>query len=166
MRKSSIFLFTLFLFFAAFPAFSADIATCGASSGYAYDAFRGLQDEKNVGWDKDQIPNGQFTLKKNDNGDLDLLISGAFGVSSSASDGATIIPATISDEAATVIVLYPNRLVETYVFHKLKNGKYQAMWTQAKAETPIPRITAFVADCSYLNLEAIKNNPASSAPLR
>ncbi len=145
-----------FFAFVSTPIFASDIATCGASSGYAYDAFRLLNEESGIGWNKDGITNGQFTLTQKENGDFDLLSSSYFGVSSSASDGAKIIPATISDEAITVVVLYPNRSVETYVFQKLKNGKYQAMWTQAKAETPIPRITAFVSDCSYLNLDALK----------
>lgn len=143
--------------FTPFPAIAIDIATCGESSGYSYDAFRRLQNDKEIGWKKDKITNGQFTLKLDEQGHIDLLISSAAGVSSSLSDGAKIFPATISDEAVTIVVLYPNQLVETYVFQKLKNGKFQAMWTQAKAETPIPRITAFVSDCSYLNLDIIKS---------
>ena len=154
--------FLLLLLFFPYQAHATDIATCGASTGYAYDAYRGLHEEESSGWGEDRIANGQFTLVKNEKGELDLLIAGALGVSSSVSDGATVIPATISDEAATIVLLYPNRLVETYVFQKLKNGKYQAMWTQAKAETPLPRITAFVSDCKYLNLSVLTNMSDSS----
>ena len=155
LRYLNIFCFFLFCAFMSAQAFAADIATCGESSGYAYDTYRGLTEEKEAGWVEDRIKGGQFTFRKGEDGEFDLLISSAMGVSSSVSDGAKIIPATISDEAVTVVVLYPNRLVETYVFQKLKNGKYQAMWTQAKAETPFPRITAFVSDCSYFDLSAI-----------
>ena len=152
--KNFLILLSFFVFL-PFLAWAEDIAICGASEGYAYDAHRQMNNNKGE-WSKDSISDGKLTFRKNNDGSLDLLVSSALGLSSSVEDGAQIIPATISNEAATIVLIYPNRLSETYVFQKLKNDEYQVMWTQAKAETPFPRITAFVAKCSYLNLDELK----------
>lgn len=71
------------------------------------------------------MSDGRFTFTIDDNGLLDLLVSDATGkVFSSVSQGAKIFPASLSDDAVSIIVLYENILIETYVFQKLKNGLY------------------------------------------
>jgi hypothetical protein len=161
MRK--IFLFSLVVLFCSFStsAFSADVAICGASSGYTYFANRGLVDAKDVGWQKDGMSSGQFTLTIDGQGKFDILASGPLGVASYLKGGAKIIPTEISDTAVAIVAIYPFEVeaagvVDTYVFQKLKNGKLQAMYTQARPGELLPKISALIADCSYLNLSLLK----------
>ena len=148
--------FSVVLTFFSTVALAEDIAVCGESSGYAYYANRGINQSENVGWSEDKISGGKFTLSQDDKGQLDLLISDATGrVFSSLSQGSKIFPAISADSSLTVIIVN-DQLVETYIFQILKNGKFQAMYTDAKAEAPFPKVSAFIADCSYLNLKALK----------
>ncbi len=84
------------------------------------------------------------------------MVDATGNIFSSISEGARLIPATLSDDAASVIVFYPNQLIEVYSFQKLKNGNYQAMYTQLKAEGLFPKASVFISDCSYLNLEVLQ----------
>jgi len=157
MMKKALYLFFWFLFMMQpQKSFAQDIATCSEAKGYSYFANRAMAHKKSVGWTEDEITGGQFTFRVNNDGKLDILTSGILGVSSAIEEGANIVLATISDDAATVVTVYPNQLTETYVFQVLKNGSYQAMWTQAKAETPLPKITALISECSFLDLEVLK----------
>lgn len=143
----------LLIFLFSFPAYAADVAICGGSKGYSYMAFRNLMDEENMGWSEDTNLHGQIVLKKNQDGELDIMFGDATtSIYSTLAEGGTLLPASISEEAVTVVVIYPNMLSETYIFQKLKNGDYQVMWTQAKSETPIPKVAAWVAECSYLDI--------------
>lgn len=151
------FFWVLFVLFFTFPAQAKDIAKCGSSYGYSYYADRGGTRVDGLGWEKDQISKGQFTFIQKSDGAFDIISSHADGVTSAVDQGATLIPASISDEALTIILLYPNELTETYVFQKLRSGAFQAMWTQAKVETLVPKISALVSDCSYLDLESVTN---------
>lgn len=151
----SLFFSVVLLFFSAL-AFAEDIAICGASSGYSYYANRGLSQADRTGWEEDKISDGKFTLTQDDKGQFDLLISDATGrVFSSLSQGSIIRPAVLSETSLTVIIVN-DQLVETFIFQKLKDGKFQAMYTDAKAEGSFPKVSALVADCSYLNLKALK----------
>lgn len=133
-----------------------NVAVCGSSSGYSYYANRGLAEGDILGWSQDENSTGSITFKKYDDGELDLIfVDATMGSYSSIEEGATIIPASISDTSVSIISLYPNQLSETYVFQKLKDGKMQVMWTQAKSDTPVPKIAAWVAECSYLNLNLL-----------
>lgn len=150
---------SLFISVVSFSAYAENIAVCGASQGYAYSALRKMTKENDAGWHQDGISNGKFTLLKKQDGTLDILsvttFSDVFGVISDAEEGVKIVLNGLSNESATIVALHPE-VVATYVFQKLNNGKYQVMYTRAKAESPFPEISGFVADCSYLNLEALQ----------
>ncbi len=124
---ANIFKFSFFALVFIFPSFAyaEDVAVCGGSDGYSYYSYRKMGESNNTGWQEDKMSDGRFTFTIDDNGLLDLLVSDATGkVFSSVSQGAKIFPASLSDDAVSIIVLYENILIETYVFQKLKNGLY------------------------------------------
>ncbi len=133
-----------------------NVAVCGSSTGYSYYANRGIAEGDILGWSEEKNLTGSITFKKYDDGKLDLIfVDATKGSYSSTEEGAAIIPASISETSASIISLYPNKLSETYIFQKLKDGKMQVMWTQAKSDTPLPKIAAWVGECSYLNLDLL-----------
>ncbi len=77
------------------------------------------------------------------------------GIFSSVDEGAKVIVSGLSDRSVTILVIYPV-LVETYIFQSLNDGTSEVMWTQAKAETTFPKISAFVAKCSFFELSNLK----------
>jgi hypothetical protein len=138
--------------------FADDIAVCGESEGHSYYAYRNLvSEEKDSGWKEDGIKNGKFTLKITDN-KLDILISDASGgLFSSKDDGGNVVLVGSGKDFVNVVAIYPTTsVVESYIFQTLRNGKAQAMWTHSKADTPITKVSSFVADCSFLNIGALK----------
>ena len=152
MKKFIFYIFTVFIvaccFFAPSVSFAEDVAVCGNSTGKSYFADREMNPHETIGWTDDKMT-GKFTFKKNDDGTLDLLYLDSTGsIKSSIAEGAKIVPASISDDAVSIVVLYPNSLVSSYTFQILNNKKMQVMWTQNKVETPFPKISAMVADCS------------------
>ncbi|MAF68271.1 MAG: hypothetical protein CMH26_10070 [Micavibrio sp.] len=147
-------LLLFFIFQVSVSFASQDVAICGEASGYSYYADRKMATKDNIGWTENKYK-GQFNLKKTDEDELDIFFSGVLGITSVLSEGGEIIPATISDDALTLVAIYPNQLTETYIFQISKSGEYEAMWTQAKAETPFPNVTAFVSKCSYINFNAL-----------
>lgn len=158
MLRYALIIFLFFCAFAPFSAFATDIATCGTSSGYRYYANRNLIQKENVGWQKAELEGNKFSLKQSEDGQFDIIYYNPVmdGLYSSVADGAKVFPAGKSEDTLTIIAIHPKTIVETYVFQKINDGKNQVMWTQAKADTVIPNASAFISDCSYLNLEALK----------
>ena len=99
-------------------------------------------------WISDAISGGRFSLIEND-GEFDLLVTDAMGrVFSSKQEGAKVILVGSSYNSLTVVVAYP-LLVETYTFLRNEDGQPEAIWTTNKWGTPIPKVAAFRADCSF-----------------
>jgi hypothetical protein len=99
-------------------------------------------------WTNDTISGGRFSLTEND-GDFDLLVADSLGrIFSSKQEGAKIIVMNSSDKSLTVLVAYP-KLVETYTFLRNEDGQAEAIWTTNKWGTPIPKVAAFRAACSF-----------------
>jgi len=69
-------------------------------------------------------------------------------VFSSKQEGAKVIVVGSSDKSLTVVVAYP-LLVETYTFLRNGDGQAEAIWTTNKWGTPIPKVAAFRAACSF-----------------
>lgn len=161
MYRIAVIIFSLLLFIPSVThaqLHKNNVAVCSSSKGYGYYAQRNLMTEGNVGWKEDKNLTGSMTFKKYDDGKLDLIFTDATrGSYSGTEEGASILPVSISENAASIVLIYPNQLSEAYVFQRLKSGEFQVMWTQAKAETPFPKVAAWVGKCSYLNLKLLTN---------
>lgn len=132
-----------------------NIAICGASTGYAYYAKAGLMvlNEGGEGWHQDAISNGRITLFSNE-GRLDVLYADATGgVKSATADGGQVVLVGRNAEALVVVVNYPKLLVETYTFRKSANGA-EVIWSSNKYGTPLPKLGAYRAPCSFLSFQA------------
>jgi hypothetical protein len=138
------------------PALSKDIPICGASDGYAYFPEAGpLHDLPDHGkWVKDGITQGRATLSSE--GDkLDLLFTDASGaVISATNDGGKVILLGKNKEALSVVINYPGKTVETWTFINSRNGA-EAIWSIHKYGTAMPKLAAFRAPCSFLDLESV-----------
>jgi hypothetical protein len=140
----------LFLTIASTAAHGAKIADCGASAGYGYfpKAGHAAAAPDSGKWISDAISGGRFSLTEND-GEFDLLVTDAMGrVFSSKQEGAKVTLVGSSYNSVTVVVAYP-LLVETYTFLRNEDGQAEAIWTTNKWGTPIPKVAAFRADCSF-----------------
>ena len=140
----------LFLTIASTAAHGANIADCGASAGYGYfpKAGHAAAAPDSGKWISDAISGGRFSLTEND-GEFDLLVTDAMGrVFSSKQEGAKVTLVGSSYNSVTVVVAYP-LLVETYTFLRNGDGQAEAIWTTNKWGTPIPKVAAFRAACSF-----------------
>jgi len=140
----------LFLTIASTAALGANIAICGESAGYGFYPKAGLAAaaQGSGKWINDVISGGRFSLTENE-GEFDILVTDAMGrVFSSKQEGAKVIVVGSSDKSLTVVVAYP-LLVETYTFLRNGDGQAEAIWTTNKWGTPIPKVAAFRAACSF-----------------
>ena len=62
-----------------------------------------------------------------------------------------VVPLGRTNDTATVVINYPGSLVETYIFIQSKAGA-EALWSSNNG-TLMPKIAAYRAPCSFLNLE-------------
>jgi hypothetical protein len=84
---------------------------------------------------------------------FDLVFADATGaVISATNDGGQVTRVGQTDEAITVVVNYPGVTVETWTFIKSRNGP-EVIWSSNKYGTAMPKIAAFRAPCSLLDLE-------------
>jgi hypothetical protein len=127
------------------------VATCGDSAGHAYYPATKMTSDKNSGWQQDGIRGGRLTLTKVDAKDYDVLYADSMGrVVSSKQDGAAILAVARSGSFITVAVLYAGVSVETYTFYKDRSGRGHVAWTQNRFGGAIDKISAFVADCNFV----------------
>ena len=136
------------------PTYAADLATCGVSEGYAYYPKIGMaaSDPAAGRWSEDRISDGRFTLTLAGDDTLDLLVLDALGgIFSARAAGGLVRLAGKTDETLTVVVLYPERSIETYTFVRDKEGKAEAIWTVNRFGSAVPKAAAFRASCSFLS---------------
>ena len=137
-------------------AMAEELAVCGASQGHAYYPMAGLlaqSGSKDGGkWHPDSISQGKFTLTRQ--GDTyDILFADASGaIVSSTADGGSVFLIGRNSEASAFVVNYPGATVETFMFIKSENGP-EVVWSQNKYGSPILKVAAFRAPCSFVNLE-------------
>lgn len=132
-------------------ALSANIADCGASTGYGFYPKAGLAASQPDGgkWTPDGISGGRLSLTENE-GEFDLLVSDSLGgrIFSSKQEGSKVIVVGSGDKSLSVVVASP-LLMETYTFLRNEDGQAEVMWTSNKWGTPIPKVGAYRADCSF-----------------
>lgn len=127
-----------------------DLMVCGESDGHVYYPQRGLAaSRKGTGWTQDRIGGGRLTLSKQGD-DVDILYADATGrVKSSRSDGAMVMEVQGGNRSATILVVYPSGIVESYLFYQTANGVAEVVWTQLKSgsETLVEKGGVFRALC-------------------
>lgn len=153
--------FSVVLFCFSFAAHSKDIAICGEASGYVYTTQNMSEDPRFLGWHGHAIENGKIQLVRSEEGSLDILSSGIAGLSSALGDGAKVTLDAVSDDSISVSVKYPNNdVLEGYIFYRLEPENLHVMWTQSvtqnSKQNSSPRLAAFAAKCSYLNLDELR----------
>jgi hypothetical protein len=132
-------------------ALGKDVAVCGASAGYSYFPSVGLLAAERNQWTEDGIKSGRITLSLSQSGDFDLLFTDATGsVISATQDGARVLRVGQTDGSITVIAVYP-MLVEVYTFIQTSTGP-QAIWSTNKHSTPIVKVAAYSAPCSFIDV--------------
>lgn len=102
------------------------------------------------GWQGGRVESG-LTLSMTAPDNFDILIGDATGsVFSSTQDGARVVRVGQTASSITFIVAYP-QVVETYTFLITSNGP-EVMWTSNKHNTPILKVGAYRADCTFIDL--------------
>ena len=137
-------------------ALSKDLAVCGASQGYAYYPMAGrLAESKDGGkWHPDGISQGKLTLIRKGvaSGAYEIRYEDASGkITSSSADGGIVLSVGRSGDALAFVVNYPGATVETYMFVNSTNGP-EVVWSQNKYGSPILKVAAFRAPCSFMDL--------------
>lgn len=131
-------------------AFGKEVAVCGASAGYSYFPSVGLLATEKNEWSEDGISSGQMTLSLSQSGNFDLLFTDATGsVISATQDGGSVLRVGQTDGSITVIAVYP-MLIEVYTFIQTSTGP-QAIWSTNKHSTPIVKVGAYSAPCSFID---------------
>jgi hypothetical protein len=128
-----------------------NLAVCGESSGYGFYPKAGIAATQpgSGQWTPDAISGGRFSLTENNGEQLDILVTDAMGrVYSSTQEGAKVAAIGSTENSLTVLVAYPN-LIETYTFLRDAEGQAEAMWTTNKWGTPVAKVAAYRADCTY-----------------
>jgi hypothetical protein len=131
------------------------IAVCGASAGYSYFAESPLMRD-DAGWQEDGLSQGRFSIVATERGKFDILFTDATGeVVSSVQDGGHVFLTGYTEEAVAFMVVYPFTSTETYVVWRF-GGEVEAVWSSAKYGTPIPKLGAYRASCSFLDITPAK----------
>jgi hypothetical protein len=136
----------------ATAADARDLAICGASVGTAYFPPVSAFAEKLEGFQEDGISGGRMTLVQLAEKKFDLIVADASGGLFSASqDGAVVVMVGRSETYLAVAAVYPLGSMETYAFMRTSQGD-EVIWSSLKYGTPIPKVGAYRAKCSFLDL--------------
>ena len=154
------FLFVLLFVFST-QSFAEDllIANCSNPIGQAYFHHYGIVPEDGSGWDKDgfESVNATFSLKKLGENKYDILfIDATKSIKSSTQEGAKIFPVIITNTSITMVIIYPQEIVETYSFWTNAKGKNKFAISQSKTgDILLRKNSLMVGDCSYINYDAL-----------
>ncbi len=128
---------------------AAVVTRCGASEGYAYMEEGGFVPKNKAGWTKDAITGGSHLLLK-DGDNFDIIYTDATKRTiSSREDGGQIIRISESGGTYVILVNYPGKLVETWVFNLDRDGRGVVTFHQARYgdHFPIRKHSVLRASC-------------------
>ena len=124
------------------------IVSCGESKGHVYFHHNEYVSKKDSGWAEDRVKDGSFFVQKSGE-NYDLIYRTKLGLSSSADDGAIIMPTHRSEKSLSLVVIYPsNGNTEVYNFQHINTKNAEATWTQTKVGTLIVKSGVFRASCN------------------
>lgn len=86
---------------------------CGASEGYLYFFKGGLVGDNNKGFQKDEIPNGQFKLIMDENNEGEVLFKDGSGELKSVSSQGGFVQIF----GTNWVIFYPDGVLEVYSYH-------------------------------------------------
>jgi hypothetical protein len=130
------------------PSVADVLATCGASDGYGYYPETAVVSKKDSGWQRDGISKGSFQLIMSGD-DYDIVFTDASGGTLSArADGGHVSATTESGGNLLVLVLYPGKTLESYVFWFGTKEK-RVTYSQAKYGAKIAKHSLMEASCDW-----------------
>lgn len=133
----------------AFTANAEIVATCGASEGRSYYIPGGLVTAKDAGWADEKISKGSFQLLRSGD-EYDIVFTDSTGGTlSSKGDGATTTGFYDQAGNLVVIVMYPESLIETWVFWLSVKTERVATYSQARHHAPIRKHSLLRATCDW-----------------
>jgi hypothetical protein len=132
------------------PAASADVlAVCGASEGHSYYLPGGLVSKEDSGWATDGIKAGSFQLIRSGT-DYDIIFTDASGGTLSArADGGHVIATPDASGNLLVLIAYPGKTLESYVFWFAIASEQTVTYSQAKYGTRLPKHSLLKASCKW-----------------
>jgi hypothetical protein len=141
-------LFAAVIFFCTHQVAVAEVVTrCGASAGHEYYFAGGPVTAKQAGWTAGTIDGGSTVLMRNGN-QFDIVFSDALGRNMSiAEDGGTPIVISKADGTIVLVVDYPGRSVETWIFKLNDVGRGEVTFSQARYNGTISKHSLFRAAC-------------------
>jgi len=141
-----------------------DIASCSNPKGKAYYAEKGPVGPESSGWTDDYITGGLTKVKKIGENEYDLLyVDARKEIVSARQDGAHILVVHQSDDAFSLLVVYPGTTAEVYTFLKTSSGKLEYLHTLSRAGSGQGTTKASVmrGDCDYIKFDQM---PAQASP--
>ena len=131
------------LFF-GYAAHAEVVVKCGGLKGQSYFYPGPFVDEKDVGWQNDEIPTGSTTIVMED-GEPDVLYGDATGgVVSSRAGGGVVTILGITDSILVIGVNYPETTVKIYTWNAVDKT---LILFQSKYGAAINKVTLMISHC-------------------
>jgi hypothetical protein len=135
-----------------------NIATCKDPAGYVYYHYSGLMEKEKSGFSEDRILGGLFTLVKLPDGEYDLLfVDGRQAVTSTIQDGGEVKLLRLGQSDATLIVLYPEEVIDMYTFYVDGdgNGRFDILQSRGGGAL-LHKSSVMTGECSTLDLALLR----------
>jgi hypothetical protein len=140
-------------------AFATDIATCSNPSGKTYFPYLGNITKNKSGWYDDEIKGGITQVTVDDKGLYDVLfVDATKKIISSRKDGGEVLLYAIGRTSFGLVVIYPQKTVETYSFVKNNDGALEYFQTTVRAGDSVHLVKGSLlrGTCSFINFNGLK----------
>ncbi len=140
-------------------AFATDIASCSNPSGKTYFPYLGYIPKNKSGWDDDGIKGGITQVTVDEKGLYDVLfVDSTKKIISSRQDGGEVFLYAIGSTSFGLVVIYPQKTVETYNFVKNKDGLLEYFQTTVRTGENVSSVkgSLFRGTCSFINFKGLK----------
>lgn len=135
--------------FVCSASFSEVLAVCGSSEGHAYYAAVPETPAKAAGWQADRITAGSFQLIRSGT-DYDIIATDSTGGTFSAkADGGVITASRDAKGNLLVVVIYPGKVLETYIFWFGSKSERVVTYSQAKHASTFPKHSLMRSTCEW-----------------
>ncbi len=148
----------LSLFVCGISANAVDIASCSNPMGIGYFSELGLVGKEDSGWTEEKITGGITKLTKTEAGEYDIVfVDTRKEIISARVDGGRVALLSFGENAFTIVVLYPGKTAETYMFLKRKSGALEYIHTLARSGTGVlfTKASLMRGDCNFINFGAL-----------
>ncbi len=138
---------------------ATDIATCSNPIGKSYYPYLGFIPKDKAGWTDDGIKGGLTQVTVDDKGLYDVLfVDVTKKIISSRQDGGEIFLYAVGESSFGLVVVYPQKTVETYNFVKNKDGVLEYFLTTVRAGDSVSAVkgSLFRGTCSSINFRGLR----------